>query len=59
MVHRVVQIPPLLQYDPAPQNARHMSFRPSSLPEGWRTTSLETGIHLTVDRIQRYQAFVR
>lgn len=47
IVRRIVERPVLLQYATAPDNARHMSFRPSALPKGWRPTVLETGIRLT------------
>ncbi|MEM7528286.1 MAG: NAD-dependent epimerase/dehydratase family protein [Pseudomonadota bacterium] len=47
IVRRIVERPVLLQYATAPDNARHMSFRPSALPKGWRPTALETGIRLT------------
>lgn len=42
-----------LQIDPRPQNARHMSFRPSALPAQWQPTSLPVGIARLVADIRK------
>lgn len=41
------------RFDTAPSNARHLSFRPSALPQGWRVTPLHIGIAQLAERIGR------
>jgi UDP-glucose 4-epimerase len=42
-----------LQFDPAPGNARDMSFRPSALPAGWSQVDLGTGIAQVARRLRQ------
>ena len=51
-VEHVLNVRLSLQFDPAPGNARNMSFRPSALPEGWRQIDLATGIALVAQRLR-------
>lgn len=49
---RVAQ-PVMVQFDPHPSNAQPMSFLPSSLPSGWRSTALESGIADVVNTVHK------
>lgn len=53
LVRARIASPMLVQFDPHPTNARHMSFLPSSLPADWRSTSLECGIADVVNAVRR------
>lgn len=51
MVQGILQRQLYLQFDPRPSNALNISVLPSSLPSGWRTTALESGVFATAARI--------
>ena len=55
-VERVLGLCPSLRFDPAPGNARHMSFRRSALPAGWRQVDLATGIALVAHQLRQDHA---
>lgn len=59
-VHEMVELvrarvarPVMLQYDPHPSNAQHMSYLPSSLPPDWQGTALASGIAHVVDALRQ------
>jgi len=52
LVRARVARPVLLQFDPHPSNAQHMSFLPSFLPPDWQCTALASGIANVVDTLR-------
>jgi len=59
-VHEMVELvrarvarPVMLQFDPHPSNAQHMSFLPSFLPPDWQCTALASGIANVVDTLRK------
>lgn len=59
-VHEMVELvrarvtrPVMLQFDPHPSNAQHMSFLPSFLPSDWKSTALSSGIANVVDMLRK------
>lgn len=52
LIESVTQTRLYLQFDPAPQNALHMSFRPSALPQDWSVTPIRTGIYRTMQLLK-------
>jgi len=53
LVRAKLALPMLVQFDPHPSNARHMSFLPSSLPFDWQPTALECGIADLVNAVRK------
>jgi len=52
LIESVTQTRLYLQFDPAPHNALHMSFRPSALPQDWSVTPIRTGIYRTMQLLK-------